>query len=239
MKNLIVGICDDNKIYLDKLYHMVQDIISDIHDIEIQTILPETLISDIQNEDFFYDILITDIDLGGYNGIELAKEINTFRPSSIIIFISNFLNYATDVYDVNHIYFVLKAEADTRLPRAIDKALSVYHKQQNAFLNISYQNKDYRLALSEIFYIEAMGRYLYIHTEKETYKCIKTLKDISGDLSRNFSKCHKSFIINLDYIFQITRSFCVLKTKAEIPISATHYKPFMSDYRHYASDSLE
>jgi two-component SAPR family response regulator len=60
--------------------------------------------------------------MGTYNGIDFASKINQIAPSCIIIFISNYLNYATEVYDVAHVYFILKSELNERLPRALEKA---------------------------------------------------------------------------------------------------------------------
>ena len=234
-----IGICDDNEIYLDMLYHMVRQMFLSSLDIKLHKLAPTDLMTDIKNNNLSYEILITDIDMGELNGIELAEHINKINPFCIIIFLSNYIHYATKVYDVNHIYFVLKTEANVRLPKAIDKAMSIYHKQKSSYLTISYQNVNYLIPHGDISYIESLGRYLYIHTNKEVYKSIKTLKTVADELSSVFVRCHKSFIVNLDYVFSVTRSNCILKTKENIPISTTYSKSFLSSYRKYASNRLD
>ncbi|HHV13654.1 MAG TPA: response regulator [Clostridiales bacterium] len=228
-----IGICDDNEHYLKKLTLMVDDMTADYEDRSIEPVSPDKLLDEIKNRSFSYDVFITDIDLGNYTGIELVKEINDISSSCIIIFISNHINFATQVYDVRHIYFVLKSEAEVRLAKALEKAFSIYQEQRNSFLAISYQNKNHRIALADITYIEAFGRYLYIHTKEETYTCIKTLRDISMELSRVFVKCHKSFIINMDYVRSNDRGNCLLSSGEIIPISTTYNKAFQDSFRQY------
>ncbi len=233
-----IGICDDNEIYLDMLYKMVLKMVSDSSDIILHKLTPYDLNLDVQNLTSSYDILITDIDMGDYNGIELVEKLNKINPSCIIIFISNYINYATRVYDVNHVYFVLKTEADVRLPIALNKALTIYQEQKRSYLTICYQNVNYFIPHTDISYIESLGRYLYVHTEKQIYKTIKTLTAVQSELSSAFVRCHKSFIINLDFVYSITRINCILKTKENISISNTYSKSFLSSYRHYVSNRL-
>lgn len=72
--------------------------------IEFTNIDPEKLTVNTQNRKCPYDIFITDIDMGSLNGIDLVNEINQINPQCIIIFVSNYIHYATKVYDVEHIY---------------------------------------------------------------------------------------------------------------------------------------
>ncbi len=238
---MIIGICDDNDVYLEVLSEMVWKILSDltdITDITVHKLAPNRLYSDIQNQTLSYDILITDIDMGDLNGIELVDKINQLNPSCMIIFISNYINYSTRVYDVNHIYFVLKTEADIRLPKALDKALTLYQEQKRSYMTLCYQNVNYTIPYPEIIYIESLGRYLYVHTEKQVYKTIKTLSSVQSELSSTFVRCHKSFFINMDYVYSISRTNCILKAKENIPISRSYSKSFISTYRQYASNRL-
>lgn len=234
-----IGICDDNKDYLIYLHKKVNQLLPNKSQIEVSSLLPNELQTNIQNLSRYYDILITDIDMGTLNGISLVKQINKINPSCIVIFISNFINYATYVYDVEHIYFVLKSEVDTRLPKALIKALSVYNKCQMEYLNINYQNTEYRIALSDIAYIESFGRYLHIHSSDNIYKCINSLKYIKTRLSERFAQCHKSYIVNLNYVYSVNRTNCTLVTKSSIPISYTFSKSFNEAYMSFVSNKID
>ena len=61
-----------------------------------------------------YSIVLTDIDLGSdtVNGISLAEKINHISPDTQIIFISQYLQYATAVYETEHAYFIHKQQME-------------------------------------------------------------------------------------------------------------------------------
>ena len=57
-------------------------------------------------------------------GIELAKQLNAALPQCAIIFVSSFLGFATDVYEAEHTYFILKSELEQRIGTALQRALN-------------------------------------------------------------------------------------------------------------------
>lgn len=48
-----------------------------------------------------FDIAFLDIDMEKLNGIELARKLRSKNPTSIIIFVTNFIQYAPEGYEVN------------------------------------------------------------------------------------------------------------------------------------------
>lgn len=233
-----IGICDDNQEYLKCLNQSIQLLTNSTNNITIETISPENLALSIDKEAIPYDILLSDIDMGTYNGIDFASKINHIAPSCIIIFISNYLNYATEVYDVAHVYFILKSELNERLPKALEKAFAIHNERKSKSMLIRFQNTEYRIILSDITYIEALGRYLYIHDSKQSYKCIQSLKGIMNELTYSFSRCHNSYLVNMKYIHSINRTSCILSDGESIPISQTYSKSFQADYVTYVSKEL-
>lgn len=235
-----IGICDDNELYLDYLYTKVTDWYANNENVEVDRLTPNQLMikTKTSGDTFPYDVLITDIEMGNLNGIQIAKEINEIQPACIIIFISNYINYAMDVYDTKHIYFILKTEAEVRLPKALDKAYSIYRDNQSSRLSIEYQGVVSVILMSDILYVEALGRYLHIHSNKHSFKCIRTLKSIIPELNDTFIRCHKSYIVNLNYVASINRKSCTLTNGMVIGISCTYYKNFNEAYIQYVSHNL-
>lgn len=230
-----IGICDDNQPYLNFLKEMTQSLTTSAVNLSVTTLSPEELAACIEYQSIPYDILISDIDMGTYNGIDFAGKINQIAPSCIILFISNYLNYATDVYDVTHVYFVLKSEVEQKLPRALEKAIALHNERISKSLLIRFQNTEYRIYLSDITYIEALGRYLYIHDTKQSYKCIQSLKSIMSELPGSFARSHNSYLVNMKCIHSINRTSCILSDGISIPISQTYSKAFQAAYVTYVS----
>lgn len=233
-----IGICDDNQEYLYCLNQSIQLLTSSTNNITIEMLTPENLAISIDKKSIPYDIILSDIDMGTYNGIDFASKINQIAPSCIIIFISNYLNYATEVYDVAHVYFILKSELNERLPKALEKAFAIHNERISKSILIRFQNTEYRIFLSDITYIEALGRYLYIHDSKQSYKCIQSLKNIMNELTHSFTRCHNSYLVNMKYIHSINRTSCILSDGVSIPISQTYSKSFQAAYVTYVSREL-
>jgi DNA-binding LytR/AlgR family response regulator len=223
---------------LNHLSQTIQLLVNKTENIAIDSLSPQELAIHIENRSIPYDIILSDIDMGVYNGIDFANKINHIAPACIIIFISNYLNYATDVYEVSHVYFVLKSEVDEKLTKALEKAFQVYNERITKNLLIRFQNTEYRIPFADITYLEALGRYLYIHDSKQSYKSIQSLKSIVAELSPSFSRCHNSYLVHMKFIHSINRTSCVLTTGESIPISQTYSKKFQSDYVTYVSREL-
>lgn len=233
-----IGICDDNEMYLKHIYDITIKLLEDQVNVFCEPILPLELKTLVDKSLFPYDILITDIDLGIANAIDLVKEIHNINPGCAVIFISNFLQFAPDVYDVPHVYFVLKADMETRLPKALERALNIVRERKNTLLSIRYQHQYHQIPLSDITYMDALGRYITIHTHQLDYRCIRPLKEMEQELNSFFGRCHKSFIINFKYISSLQQNSCVLTTGATIPISYTFSKSFLSAYKSYIKQSM-
>ena len=69
---------------------------------------PAVLLQEIGAHGYTPDIAIVDIQMDEMSGIELAKRINTVLPQCAIIFATSYLSFATDVYETEHAYFILK-----------------------------------------------------------------------------------------------------------------------------------
>lgn len=54
-----------------------------------------------------FDIAFLDIDMEKLNGIELARKLRSKNPTSIIIFVTNFIQYAPEGYEVNAFRYLL------------------------------------------------------------------------------------------------------------------------------------
>lgn len=80
---MYIGICDDDKKYLEKLSDKVNRILSDRYVYTINAMMPEDLLTNIKEGTLPYDILLLDIDMGECNGIDLVNEIHSEWPGDI------------------------------------------------------------------------------------------------------------------------------------------------------------
>ena len=67
-----------------------------------------------------FDIVFLDIDLGGYNGIELARKMLAIKPRTNIIYITGFEKFALDSYKTYASGFLVKPVSTEMLTDALN-----------------------------------------------------------------------------------------------------------------------
>ena len=81
--------------------------------------------------------------------------------------------------------------------------------------------KNIKLYVNSIKWIQALGDYIKIICEDNTYVVLSTMKVFERKLSDfSFLRIHKSYIINLKKIDQFTTKYVVIKGD-KIPLSRT------------------
>lgn len=91
------------------------------------------------------------------------------------------------------------------------------------YLDISSQRMVIRLEAEKIRHIESHNHKIYVYTDRDVYVVYEKLSDILNRLPYEFVQCHKSFLVNLDYVAAIEGREVVMKEGKRIAISRTYY----------------
>jgi DNA-binding LytR/AlgR family response regulator len=67
---------------------------------------------------------------------------------------------------------------------------------------------------------------------------IEQIAELKKGLPCCFYQCHKSYLINFDYVRQIEKNKVILKSNEIIPISRTNYSSTRSSYFDYLRNVL-
>ena len=148
---LEIIVCDDNALHCKEIVKSVQAAL-DGTPAEISD-FPDAgrLLDYLRSTGCQPHIALLDICMPEQNGIHLARSIKQYAPGCQIIFLSSFLNYATDVYETEHIYFILKSQLHQRIGPALhqaltalgDRAVQIPVRQGGAILRIALQDVQY------------------------------------------------------------------------------------------------
>ena len=176
------------------------------------------------NENKTFDILLLDIEMGGQNGVELAKEIRQADTKLAIIFITGFADYMAEGYDVAALHYLMKPVKEEKLFEVLDKAVKNIEKEAIQILTVTVNREDIIIPLCDIAYVESSLHYVIIYTEKEQYKIKMPLGEIENKLGVGFFKCTRSFIVGLHHIKRISKSEVSLINGVTIPLGRGLYK---------------
>ena len=99
--NLLV--CDDDRQDLDRITALLAGPCQEVGAKLMATTRPEEL------EDLScFDLAFLDIDMKEMNGLTLARRLRAARPDAVIVFITNFVQYAPEGYEVQAFRYLLK-----------------------------------------------------------------------------------------------------------------------------------
>lgn len=234
-----VAICDDNLIFLEELRLKLQEyhLITEVHPFSA----PLELVMTIHDEEK-YDLIFMDIDWGTeekQNGLEWGEEISKLLPGIPIIFITGYNDrFAQHVLltNANILGYMTKPVNDCVLERYLNKANE--KKVEPKYLVISRQSGKISVPMDKIIVIESHNHKAIIHTDKEEYMVYEKLVDLQKRLLKNFIQCHKSYIINMDWISTYEGKMFKMRDDKEIPISRTFAAKAKEDFFRYLGEGI-
>jgi len=167
------------------------------------------------------DILLLDIQMAEMDGVAMAKEIRKSNRAVQIIFITGYMDYILDGYDVEALHYLLKPVDNTKLFAALDKAAEKLAYADRAIF-IPHAAEFLRLPLAAITHIEVMHNHTTIHAN-QSYTIKKPLRELEKSLDSSFFRCGRSFIVNLRHIQRVTKGEIHLKNGNIIPLARGFY----------------
>lgn len=110
-----------------------------------------------------------------------------------------------------------KTKIEKQHQQAVDELEKVKNIVTEGFIVLNDKTKIY---LNDLVYVKAEDHYLHVHGKDGRRNFVRgKLSQLIEELPPNFAKCHRSYIINTNFIQTYNKGFVTLKTKAEIPLS--------------------
>lgn len=174
------------------------------------------------------DLIYMNIKKESINNYEIAKKVKEKNYKSEIIFTTDDIYYVIEGYKIGIFRCNLKPVEYKKIKENINDFIK---KINNEKILIKDNKTSYIILKEEIMYIEVMGKYSTIFTEKKNYKLKLSMKEVEKILeAKNFFKCHRSFLINLKKVEGLSEKDGVIKISNDIniPISRNKIKEFKS-----------
>lgn len=189
-----------------------------------------------------YDILFLDVILPNENGIGIAKEIRQYDSVVKIIFLTSSSEFAVQSYTVGAYFYQMKPIWEENFFRLMDSALSECRKEQQRSLILRCKSGVTRIDLDRLEYCEVLGRTLLFHMENsKVLQGTGSMDKLYGQLSQyeNFMRPHRSFLVNMEYIRNISYKTITMEDQAEIPIPHGRCCEIKNMYLEYAFESKQ
>ncbi|CEO28108.1 LytR/AlgR family response regulator transcription factor [Paraclostridium sordellii] len=186
------------------------------------------------------DIFLLDIQMDGLNGMEVARKIRQIDKKEVeIIFTTSLIEYIQEGYEVRAYRYLLKPIKLEDLKKHIILCIEELTKNKESYIAVNEKNNTCKVKISEITYIEIQKREMTIHTINEDYTINSSMSKLENELSKyNFYRCHKSFMVNIDFIKNIKQYIAILDNKEEVPISRYRFKETKYRFLSYLGSAL-
>lgn len=246
-----VAICDEEENFAKEVYDVLNniskkkniDVIIDIFE------MAERFLSKFK--DNHYNIVFINVDakmsVENKSRLDIARYIKSVSNNTQIIFFSRTEKYALDGYDIGISNYLLKP---------VGKKLNVVDKEkiQNEFLKILDKIGEVKkrlfiikkkdgikiLNIDDILFFEAHNRVVTVVTKHEKIDFYDKINDLEEKFSdSSFIRCHRGFLINPEYVKEITKDTMCLDYNYIVPVSRLRVTDVKNDIINYLNNNYD
>ena len=228
-----VAIVDDDALYIKEMNsHLMQ--FKKEHHSEIQMTQFSSGFELMSDYKPVYDILLLDIEMPYFNGMELAKAIRLLDPYAVIVFITNTAKYAINGYEVNAFDYMMKPIDYTQFEIKFQAAVDSMVKKSEMSILVPTKDGSRHIKAQDILYIEVRDHWLHFFTKSGEYKMFGMLKEFETKLKdHHFIKCNKSNLINLQYVTRLRNDSLIVFDRDELKVSRSKRKEVQTAFIEY------
>ncbi len=213
------AICDDEPIMVQEISNQL----SQYMDGQKITSYSVTSFSNgcaLLESDCKFDIVFLDIQMDNLNGIETAKMLRQQKDHSLLIFVTVLKEYVFHAFEVEAYDYLLKPLDSNHFKRTMDRAVSTLAQRTDKSIVIQRGNSCDVVPLAQIVYCEVQGRKVYVHqSDGKIIDYYDNLDNFERQMDRRFFRCHRSYLVNLDYVRGCDTGLVTLSQGAQIPVS--------------------
>lgn len=153
------------------------------------------------------NVLVLDIEFknSNLNGLDIAREVRKIDKNCYLIFITSHFEYIIEAFEYKTFAYLFKNSLNVdSLSETLARLFEDISGTTKKFLKID--TKGTFIELDEIQFIEKSGMKLIYHTPRGNFNAYSSFSKIENSLPKNFVRCHKSFIANINNIVNISLS---------------------------------
>ena len=154
-------------------------------------------VEEYMESNFYFDLLLLDIELENQNGIEFIKK----HPDKqrFIVYVSSHSEAMADTFDINVLGFVTKDRIEEALVEKVNQVENRIHQLEKIALSLPYETRYvYR---DDILYFQIdNGIFVLLKDGTKLSLVNETLKEIETTLSDSFVRVNNNVLINFSKV---------------------------------------
>ncbi|QDQ26888.1 response regulator transcription factor [Chitinimonas arctica] len=151
------------------------------------------------------DLVLTDINMPGMNGLELARHLGRLHHRPAVVFCTAFDEFAVQAFEVHALDYLLKPIRQERLESALARARELPHASSDALASISTTARRYfsvaergRVRLVPVeaaLFLKAELKYVTLRTREGEFLLEESLTQLETEFGERFLRIHRNCLI--------------------------------------------
>lgn len=168
------------------------------------------------------DVMLLDINMPEIKGIDFLR---TLKNPPLVIFTTAYSEFAVESYELHAVDYLLKPISLERFLKAMDKVLELMKPDEGKgapalapseaenLMFVRSEGKWIKIDITKLWFIEGLKDYVKLWTGEGKIIVHSTMKNFEEQLATypNFTRIHKSFIINIQYVTETDGNFVKIK----------------------------
>ena len=167
-----------------------------------------------------FDVIFLDIQMEQPDGMETARQLRRRGDQSLLVFVTVLKELVFDAFETEAYDYLLKPLDAARFRRTMDRVLRTLGPRDGEGIVIRRGSGCEVVPLRDIVYGEVLGRKIYLHKEDGTVAdYYGRMEDLERRVDGRFFKCHRSYLVGLDYVRGCRDGQVLLPRGEVIPVS--------------------
>lgn len=168
----------------------------------------------------YYEIFLLDVEMPVFTGIELARKIRKYYFEPAIIFITDYVKYSIEAFEVEAFRYIPKKYIAEKLPQALNVLLPRIKEEEQACYIIRHYLDREILLHRDIYFLKKEGKYVVFYHSRGESRERETLKNVLTRLPEAaFVEIGRGYIVNVKHVMMIDKKELLLRNGMVIPLS--------------------
>lgn len=231
-------ICDDREADIRQLQEMAQSFFAEHPEFpfHIETFRSAFDVLDRIGESGDFDLYLLDILMPNFSGMDLARAIRKRNETAEILFLTVSREYAIEAFSVKASNYLVKPVQKTDFDRELLSCIDNLAPKDNPSLVVKTKGGLRKVYVQDLKMIESFNhRQVCTLANGTTLETTTTLRALFDELSTYpyFRMPHRSYIVHLDYVSEVSSSELVLCGGKRVPISRKAHADFKAAFLDY------
>jgi DNA-binding LytR/AlgR family response regulator len=173
-----------------------------------------------------FDLLFLDLNMPGLTGKDVLKLI----PEDLkVVMVTSDPAFAVESFDYNVIGYLVKPVNLDRFEQTMIRLAPILERQE--FIFVKDGTEQVKIALKDVKYIKSESNYVIYALPDKRVMSLQRLSDLEDELPDNFLRIHRSYIVNLGAIDNLSRSSLTLNDGERLSISTSYREAVLARMR--------